>query len=702
MSDIRPDNPLIRQDTGLAEYVVERVDRWMTRRDVIYRSKWEEYERIWRGEWAAQDRDRASERSRAIMPATQQAVDSAVSEVEEAIFGKERWFDVDTEDPGQQGDQNSPGRQIADRLLMDLRVMKPEISKCCLLGAVLGTGIGKIMVDELRSGRVIQTLVAIHPLEFVIDPGAETIAEAEGVAHVFHLPKNVILERQREGRYAQVDPGSAPDTSPQYLKDASSMDAETVRIIEWQGLVPAKWIPEASGEPKMAFEEDRLVEALVTIANDNVVLKAAENPFGRDRGYIAFQWDTIPGFFWGRGLPEKAYWPQKTLDSEIRARTDALAFSVAPMMAVNAAMVPRGGDFSVRPGRNIFFNGNPSEAAAPFQFPPPDAQTYQQSQEMQRQIEMATGQLQAATPFRENGRNETATGMSMMLGASIRRTRRTMANLERQFIQPLIRKVLKRYQEFSPERYPPIQVDFKVHGTLGMMARELEQMQLSQMLNAMPPGAPQLMILRAAVDNMSMMNRQEMLSLLDLLLAQSLQPQEAPRDLGGEARLLSAQVRQQEVQLNAEMSQAKLQMEQQKMALEQQDRQRSNQRGVMALAIEAQKAESDDLKKTTEGILNVAKAEAEELGKQLEQYRVAVESIRTSSNGQAQADPVDISGIREAIAALEERMNNPPERELESEDVAPVRIERDSNGLVVSVNGRQVQRNAQGLIEGLT
>ena len=155
------------------------------------------------------------------------------------------------------------------------------------------------------------------------------------------------------------------------------LETQTVRIVEYQGLVPAGMLPETSDtRDKLKFEEDKPVEALVTIANNNVILRATENPLTRrDRGFVAFQWGTVPGQFWGRGVVEMGYWPQKVLDAEIRSRIDALGFSVMPMMGVNAAMVPRNSNFELRPGRNIFFNGPPSEAAQPFQFPPPDPQT---------------------------------------------------------------------------------------------------------------------------------------------------------------------------------------------------------------------------------------------------------------------------------------------------------------------------------------
>ena len=697
MSDLRTAEGRItsRKTEHLSEYVVGLVERWERQRDVNYKDDWDEYYRLWKGEWSAQDRDRDSERCKAIMPAISQAVDSAVSEVEEAIFGQERWFDIDSDNPNTQQDEGGPGRTMADNLLYDLRNVKSAISETVLLAAIYGTGIAKIVIREEGAGIRIE-LVPIEPDEFVIDNGAKTIEEAEGIAHCFTLPYHVVLQRQRDGIYEKVDPRIGVEPG-----DERHVDANVVHIIEYQGLVPKGMLPDVSDPAKkLPYEDDLPVEALVTVANNDTVLRAVENPLlNKDRGFIAFQWNTDPNKFYGIGIVEKGYWPQKILDGEVRARTDALAYSVHPMMAINAAAAPRGADFKVRPGRNIFLNGNPSDVLQPVNFPPPDQQTYVQAQEMQRQIEMATGQLQAATPFNANGRNETASGMSMMLGASIRRTRRTMANIERNFIRPFLRKTIERFVEFDP-RYQPIPFEFKVMGSLGMMAREFESMQLGQLLNALPPGPAQFALLRAVVDNMSITNKQDVLRLLDVLTAEALEPPPPPpRDLGGEARMLSAQTRAQEVHSESQFNQQKLQLESARLQLEALNARRNNEREVMRISVDAERAESDDVQKTSQAILNLAKAEAEELGQQLQQYKKAVSEMPTSGKTN-DGESIDISKIQEELESLRQRVEQVPDGDggLSSDDISPIVIERNAEGLVTSINGRAVQRNNDGLI----
>ena len=62
-------------DKELVSWITGHLDKWRTYRDNNFTDDWEEYERIFRGEWAAEDKTRDSERSRIVSPATQQAVE---------------------------------------------------------------------------------------------------------------------------------------------------------------------------------------------------------------------------------------------------------------------------------------------------------------------------------------------------------------------------------------------------------------------------------------------------------------------------------------------------------------------------------------------------------------------------------------------------------------------------------------------------
>ena len=87
-----PDPILIEE--SLSEWVMTKVDDWRDNYQSNYEEKFDEYYRLWRGIWAAEDQQKQSERSRIISPALQQAVESNVAEMEEATFGRGKFFDI--------------------------------------------------------------------------------------------------------------------------------------------------------------------------------------------------------------------------------------------------------------------------------------------------------------------------------------------------------------------------------------------------------------------------------------------------------------------------------------------------------------------------------------------------------------------------------------------------------------------------------
>ena len=79
---------------ALASWLMTRLSDWRDFRDTNYLDDWDAYYRTWRGFWQPEDMVRSSEKSRIITPALQQAVEASVAELEEATFGRGKWFDI--------------------------------------------------------------------------------------------------------------------------------------------------------------------------------------------------------------------------------------------------------------------------------------------------------------------------------------------------------------------------------------------------------------------------------------------------------------------------------------------------------------------------------------------------------------------------------------------------------------------------------
>lgn len=547
---------------ALVSWILDKTDSWEEYRNSNYEEIWGEYYRLWRSIHHDSDKTRKSERSKLIHPALSQAIEVAVAEQEEAVFGRGRWFDIDDDVMDKDNSDVLGFRNILTEDLEEVNV-RSALSEIFLNGALYGTGIGKIVVESVED-KVMERgdfspqittkdsikvkLLPISPSEFVIDPLARNIQEALGMAHIMVVPKHTIVSKQRKGIYNDGYLGSFSDERS-ILGDVEAKytkDDDKCRITEYHGLVP-KSLLEAANTPideeveELAnldvdqfidVEDDELVEVIVTIANDSTLLKAVENPFMMgDRCFMAYQHDTIPNRFWGRGVAEKGYNPQKALDAELRGRIDAMALAIHPMVAVDATRIPRGETFSVRPGRTILTQGDPRTTIMPFNFGQVGTNTFPQSGELERMIQMGTGSMDSATSPAINPGNSTASGMSMIAGGAIKRSKRTMANIEKNLITPLIHKAAWRYMQFDSERYEQIDIKFIAYSALGIMAREVEQGNIANLLKTVPGDSPAYwMLLHSFYENSTIYEKESMLAIIDQMMEKSLNPQPDPME----------------------------------------------------------------------------------------------------------------------------------------------------------------------------
>ena len=409
---------------SLEGWVLDKCEDWREHYESNYEAKHEEYFRLWRGIWDNNDSLRESERSRLIAPALQQAVESSVAEVEEATFGRGKWFDIKDD----RADQNPMDvENIKNQLQEDFHFTKARknVAECILNAAIYGTGIGELVMEEVKemrpatqpimegamqavgveiSDRFVVKVNPVLPQNFLIDPVASTIEDALGVAVDQFVPSHQIKILQEKGIYRDEDVGTAEtDLNLEVDKELQHHPEDKVRLTKYYGLVPRDLLRDAMSEEDEEFveltedeDESEYVEAIVIIAN-GVLMKVEENPYMmQDRPIVAFPWDVVPNRFWGRGVCEKGYNSQKALDTELRARIDALALTIHPMMAIDASRLPRGMKPEIKPGKMFLTNGNPSEVLQPFNFGQVGQVTFAQAGQLEQMVQQATGAVDSS------------------------------------------------------------------------------------------------------------------------------------------------------------------------------------------------------------------------------------------------------------------------------------------------------------------
>jgi len=556
---------------NLVDWILGHTEEWKDHRDQNYLEDWKEYERLWRGEWASEDRLRDSERSRITSPALQQAIENHTSEIEEAVFGQgDHLFDIEDD----MRDQNPQDVQYMKGYMKECfkkNKLRKAVGDVLLLASIYGTGIGEIIlkktkeivpatqdmpeIDSMAVGtksveKVNVTLKPVSPQNFIIDPTATGIDDAMGVAIEEFVSAHHIADQMKKKIYKQVkinaDPASDSDLEASWIDEEYNDDK--VKLVRYYGLVPEKLLDSSEGDVDDLFETNEtdslmdeygdMVEAVVVIGNDEHILKADRSPYMmKDRPIIAYQDDTVPNRFWGRGVAEKGYNMQKAIDAQLRSHLDGLALTTVPMMGMDATRLPRGSKFEVRPGKSVLTNGNPAEILMPFKFGATDASNVETARVFENMLLQATGTLDTANMMSQPQGGQISIAMSGIL----KKNKRTLVNFQDQFLIPFIEKAAWRFMQFDPENFPVQDWKFVPSSTLGMLAREVEQQQFINILKTLGPNSPITPVLMLGiVKNSSLPNRVEM----QQQIAKTMQPN--PQQQQMEQAMLQVKMQQEQ------------------------------------------------------------------------------------------------------------------------------------------------------------
>ena len=457
----------------------------------------------------------------------------------------------------------------------------------CIRDRIFGTGVGEILVKTemervpttqqipgqegvaavgvTEQEKVVIKIKPVNPRNLLIDPNADSIEEAMGVAVEEYVSLYQIVRGIESGVYRKVDVQpvyEGDDLDSSHLEETTYQD-DKVKIIRYYGLVPREYLEDLENggdevvdlfpEHSAADRVSDLVEAVVVIANDNQLLKVEASPYMmEDRPIIAYRPEVQPGLFYGVGTVEKAYNMQKAIDAQLRSHMDSLALTTAPMMGIDATRLPRGMKFEIRPGKNILTNGNPAEILQPFKFGSTDSSNYETAKGFESMLLQATGTLDSAELVKSaagGGGQGNGMGMSLAMSAIVKKNRVAMASFQDDFIIPMVKKVAYRYMQFDPDRYPMQDFKFTTLSSIGAIAKEHEQQQLIGLMQTLGPTSPIVpVLLRSIIGTSGLMNKEQLMLQLDQMSQPDPQAQEMQQQ---QNQLQMALVQAQANELNA-------------------------------------------------------------------------------------------------------------------------------------------------------
>ena len=311
----------IYEDNGLGAWIMTKCDEWQRHYENNYKQTFREYYRIWRGHYDPNDRVRESERSQLISPATSQAIESSVAEIEEATFGRGEFFDIRDDivipdmkegmNEQEQAQFQAEMRQKAidkqkieylkQKLGEDFQKQKvrKDIGEVLLNAAVFGTGIAEVVLDlenevkpatrnmgdALAQGiteteRAVVKLEPVLPQNFLIQPEATDIDSSLGVAIDKDVSPHSIKLLQEQGIYRDVTIESSGTRATENLEVDSTLTEQpnhVIRLTKYYGLVPRHLLDDEMAEKVEDEITDEIKEAPTEEQDDNPIAYEVED-----------------------------------------------------------------------------------------------------------------------------------------------------------------------------------------------------------------------------------------------------------------------------------------------------------------------------------------------------------------------------------------------------------------------------------------
>jgi hypothetical protein len=421
--------------------------------------------------------------------------------------------------PNPQALEISPAQKAARRMeklihdQIDESKGSSEIRNALLESALLGTGIVKgpfnfnkklnnwnMGEDGERTYSPIE--VRVPRIEFVScwdffpDPSATNIEECEYVVHRHKMNKSQLRQLRNMPyfnedaiRDALMDGANYEEKDYELsLKDDARTDdtyQSHFEVLEYWGIMDAEYAREVGIE--LSDDIDDLDEVQINAwVCGNRLLRAVINPFTPYRiPYHAFPYERNPYNFFGIGVAENMDDSQQIMNGHARMAIDNLAMAGSLVFDVDESALVGGQSMEIYPGK-IFRRqaGVPGQSIHGLKFPNTAPENMMMFDKFRQLADEQTG-----IPSYSHGQTgvqsmtRTASGMSMLLGASSLNIKTVVKNLDDFLLRPLGESFFQwNMQFFEGDLDVKGDLEVKATGTNSLMQKEVRSQRLTMFL----------------------------------------------------------------------------------------------------------------------------------------------------------------------------------------------------------------------------
>ena len=388
-----------------------------------------------------------------------------------------------------------------------------EIRNALLESSLLGTGIVKgpfnfnkklhkwdINEDGEREYNPLE--VRVPKIEFVScwdfypDPSGTTMDECEYIVHRHKMNRSQLRQLRHMPYFDEDAIREAIQMGANYvekdyeyaIKDDNRAEEDyqtNFEVLEYWGIMDAEYAREVGIDLDDSIDDLDEVQVNAWICGDKL-LRAVINPFTPYRiPYHAFPYERNPYNFFGIGIAENMDDSQQIMNGHARMAIDNLAMSGSLVFDVDESALVGGQSMEIYPGK-IFRRqaGMPGQAIHGLKFPNTSQENLMMFDKFRQLADEQTG-----IPSYSHGQTgvqsmtRTASGMSMLLGASSLNIKTVVKNLDDFLLKPLGESYFQWNMQFLEDELDVKgDLEVKATGTNSLMQKEVRSQRLTMFL----------------------------------------------------------------------------------------------------------------------------------------------------------------------------------------------------------------------------
>jgi hypothetical protein len=341
--------------------------------------------------------------------------------------------------------------------------------------------------------RLVPRVEAVSCWDLYPDPDAVTIDDADYVIQRHVMNRSQVRDLTNRPFFRKSAIKELLSSGPNYetrsyetalydRENQEEFNKNRFEVLEYWGVMDKNLVEEAGIELPDDIKDDLDEVQINAWVSNGYILRLVLNPFTPARvPFMVCPYEINPYQFFGVGVPENMDDAQTIMNGHARMAIDNLALAGNLVFDVDETMLVPGQDMTVYPGK-IFRrqSGQTGQAIHGLRFPNTAPENLQMFDKFRQLADESTG-----IPSYSHGTTgvmsttRTASGMSMLMGASALNIKTVIKNIDDYLLKPLGESLFFWNMQFN-QNIPEIQGDLDVNamGTSSLMQKEVRSQRL--------------------------------------------------------------------------------------------------------------------------------------------------------------------------------------------------------------------------------